>query len=308
MIIIRHPESTPQAAKGCAIAIGNFDGVHLGHQSLLTAAGDYAKKNNKPLAILSFEPHPRKFFAPDLPPFRLTPFQSKYELLRDFGVDYFFCMHFNYALSRLPADNFMRNILLAGPAPSAIFVGSDFVFGHARGGSVSTLQSYAAQGNFHVHSAELLADHGEAISSSRVREALKSGNPQLAAQLLGRPFRIIGHVQRGDQLARQLGFPTVNICLRDYQHPMYGVYAARVQTKDKTDLIGVANIGMRPTVGGKTARCEAHIFDFSGNLYEQRVGVDLIRFIRPEKKFAGIDELKVQIAHDSAAAKQILAA
>lgn len=306
MLIIRHPESTPQAAKGCAIAIGNFDGVHLGHASLLSAARDYARKNNRPLAVLSFEPHPRKFFAPDLPTFRLTPFQSKYALLRDFGVDYFFCMNFNYTLSRLSPDNFVRDILLAGPAPSAIFVGSDFVFGHARGGNVQTLQGYSTPGKFQVFSTPLLADSIEAISSSRVREALKSGDPALAAQLLGRPFRIIGHVRHGDQLARQLGFPTVNICLRDYQHPMYGVYAVRVQTKHKTDLPGVANIGMRPTIGGKAARCEAHIFDFTGNLYEQRVGVDLIKFIRPEKKFAGIEELKAQIAKDSAEAREIL--
>ncbi len=306
MQIIRHPALTPHTAKDCVLAIGNFDGLHRGHQFLLESARQTAVRDGRELAVLSFEPHPKKFFVRHLPPFRLTPFQSKYNLLKKSGVDYFFCLHFDHYLSRLSAGNFVRHILIDGIGASAVFVGSDFVFGHERGGDIETLRNYSAQGFFKTHAINLLNDRDTPISSSRIREALKSGDCNLAAQLLGRPWQITGHVRSGQKLGRQIGVPTANISMRDYQHPKYGVYAVRVKMPDGSAHNGVANIGIRPTVCGKWPQCEVHLFDFNGNLYGARLAVDLIEFIRDEKKFNGIEELKSQIARDIEKSKSIL--
>lgn len=305
MKIIRYLSSIPSAAQGGAVAIGNFDGLHRGHRFLL----EKAKRAGRPFTVLSFEPHPRRFFAPDLPPFRLTPFAEKAELLRDLGVDYFLCLRFNAALSRLTAQEFAERIVVTGLRAKSVFVGSDFVFGHKRGGNIETLRQMAARGGFTVEGVDLLTDEtGEAVSSSRIREFLQQAKPQEAAKLLGRNFVFLGHVRHRRKLGRQLGFPTANMLLHDYQHPAYGVYAVKVRVGEKL-YSGVANIGVRPTLGGEQeAQIEAHIFDFDGDLYGRKIAVELISFLRPEKKFAGLDELKAQIARDAEEARKILRA
>lgn len=306
MKLIRHIAAIPAAAKGGVVAIGNFDGLHLGHQFLLQQAKDEARSKKKPLIVLSFEPHPRRFFALALPPFRLTPFASKYKLLDHFGVDYFLCLHFNQSLSQLSADEFVQRILIDGLQASAVYVGADFVFGHKRGGSTETLRRYERNGAFRVHGSELLQDAGsEPVSSSRVRDFLKAGECEKAAKLLGRNWAIVGHVRGGRRLGRTLGFPTANVLLQDYQHPAYGVYAVRVHTPMGLRN-GVANIGIRPTIGGTTPQLEVYIFDFNQDLYGKRISVELIQFLRPEMKFPGIEELRAQIARDVDHAKEIL--
>jgi riboflavin kinase/FMN adenylyltransferase len=307
MIIINHLSDIPPACRGGVVAIGNFDGLHRGHQHLIDAAKSYAEKINEYLTVLSFEPHPKHFFAPDLPPFRLTPLAAKSDCLRRIGVDYFLCLAFEKQMAQLSAENFIGDILIDGLGATAIFVGSDFVFGHNRGGHIDTLNSYAMRGNYTVHPCDLLTDaDGTVISSSRIREALKSGNPKLAAKLLGWPWQIIGHVQHGQQLGRSIGFPTANISLDDYQRPQYGVYAARVHVLGRRDLPAIVNIGNRPTVDGASEKMETHIFDFNADLYGQKIAVDIIDFIRPEQKFSSLDELQKQIAHDCELAKKIL--
>ena len=311
MIIIRHISDTPAAARGAALAIGNFDGVHRGHQHLIDLAGEYASEEKIPLAALSFEPHPKRYFAPHLPPFRLTPFEDKARLLRQLGVDCFFCLAFGKKLSALSADDFIDKIILTGIKPAAIFVGSDFVFGHARSGNFAKLKHAAMQNNFIVPEiALLLADDGAVISSSRIRDALKSGDCPLATRLLGRPWQVSGHVSPGRALARQLGFPTANIVLRDHQRPAFGVYAVRVSGAGGGVISGVANIGLRPTVEGSdsaAAICEVHLFDWCGDLYGKKLHVDLIEFIRREQKFSNLEELKNQIAADCAIARRMAA-
>jgi riboflavin kinase/FMN adenylyltransferase len=329
MRIHRHAEHLPAAARGSVVALGNFDGVHRGHQAVIGEAVRRARAGGTTASVLTFEPHPRRYFKPDTPPFLLTRFRTKARVVAGLGVDHLFVLRFNRDLANLSAETFIDEILLAGLDAGHVVVGYDFVFGKGRAGRPETLRDrLAARGvgttvmPAVTASVDLPATEGEAdafvVSSTGVRDALKGGDPRAAARLLGRTFEIEGRVQRGDRRGRLIGFPTANLWLGDYLRPALGVYAVRVAVTEAHDSAltdnvawheGVANLGVRPTFGGLAEpRLEVHLFEFDGDLYGRRLRVALVEFLRPEQKFAGLDALRAQIAKDAEAARRALAA
>lgn len=304
MRVIRHLRDLPPALSGAALAIGNFDGVHRGHQAVIAAAGREAKALSAPHLVVTFEPHPRAVFRPADPPFRLTPRRAKLELFGALGVDATVVFHFNRAFAAIEAKDFVRDVLVAGLRARHVVIGENFCFGRGRAGTADFLREQAPAGGFGVTAVPPERDpQGAPYSSSRARELLRAGDPQGAAAILGRPFSIADHVRHGDHRGRLLGFPTANLMLGAHLRARAGVYAVEARLADGTRKPGVANLGDRPTVGGTDFRLEAHLFDFSGDLYGQHVDVALLHFIRPEMKFSGLDALKAQIAADAADAR-----
>ncbi len=302
MQIFRHHDNLPETVRGATVAIGNFDGVHRGHQALIARA----KALGGPLGVLVFEPHPQEFFRPDAPRFRLTPFRAKARLLEKFGVDFLFALHFDAAFAALSADAFMEAVLVRGLGASRIIVGADFQFGKGRAGNVDILRQRGLDRGFDVITFDLVGAGGDAkISSTRIREALRSGQPDVAAMMLGHAWTVEGRVERGDQRGRTIGFPTANVSLEGYLEPALGVYAVRVELGGR-QYGGVANFGRRPTFDKKDVLLEVHVFDFQGDLYGQPIVVSFVEFLRPEMKFPGLDALKTQIARDSQAAREKL--
>ena len=310
MRIFRHYESLPEDVRGAVIAIGNFDGVHPGHQVVINEAGLIAHDLARPWAGRTFEPHPRRLFAPDQPPFRLTPFRAKAKLIENLGVDMLIVQRFNKAFSQLEAKDFVTNALVKGFGASHVVSGYDFVFGHNRSGHCDLLLAMGAEHGFGFTAVNAIEDDtGEAYSSTRVRDKLLASEPRGAAAVLGRDFEIEGRVIVGESRGHGIGFPTANLTLGSYLRPVNGVYAVRASLESGTDvpwLDGVANIGVRPTFGGENVVLEVYVFDFDDDLYGRRLRVRLIDFLRPEKKFDGIDDLKAQIALDVSKAKEIL--
>jgi riboflavin kinase/FMN adenylyltransferase len=306
----RDLDSLPPAARGTVAAIGNFDGVHPGHRAVIAAAADIAARNGAPLSVVTFEPHPRRFFKPDAPPFRLASVRRKLELLAECGVAHVFALRFGAALAAHAADAFVDEILLAKLDLAAVVAGWDFAFGRGRAGTPATLAERMGQAGRSAHIvAAAAADDAAIYSSTAVRAALAAGDPQRAARLLGRPYAIDGHVRAGAKRGRTIGFPTANLGLGAHVPPAFGVYAVRVEgAVPGRSVAGVANLGVRPTVGGGLApQLEAHLFDFAGDLYGRRLSVAFAAFLRPERKFADFAALKSQIVIDAAAARQILA-
>lgn len=304
MQIFRHYEQVPESARGATVAIGNFDGVHKGHQALL----QHAKAQGGKLGVLVFEPHPQEFFRPDTPRFRLTPFRAKARLLEQHGVSLLFALHFNAEFASLSADEFITKVLVQGLGVRHVIVGEDFCFGKGRQGNLALLQQRGAELGFGVTTFELVGE-GEAskISSTSIREALRDGKPDVAAALLGHPWTVEGRVEGGDRRGRTIGFPTANLWLGDLVRPRHGVYAVRVGVDGGGTHHGVANLGLRPTFGGDPEpRLEVHLFDFSGDLYGRRICVALHAFLREERRFDGLDALRTQIAADAAAARRAL--
>jgi riboflavin kinase/FMN adenylyltransferase len=300
---------------GATVAIGNFDGVHRGHQAVIGEALRAARAAGRPGGVLTFEPHPRRFFKPDGLPFLLTRLRTKLRIIAGLGATVVYALRFNARLAALDAETFVDEVLVGGLGVAEAVVGYDFVFGRGRRGSPELLRERLAHhGRLcrimpPVAAASLEAEEGMIYSSTGVRDALVAGDPVAAAAILGRPFEIEGHVRHGDQRGRLIGFPTANIELGDYLRPRLGVYAVRVRIgRDPLVRDGVANLGMRPTVGGTAPRLEVHLFDFAGDLYGRQLAVALSQFIRPEIKFPGLDALKVQIAEDAARARDWLAA
>jgi riboflavin kinase / FMN adenylyltransferase len=310
MRVFRHTNASDDA-RGAVVAAGNFDGVHLGHQAVLGEAKALARRLDAPFAVLTFEPHPRVVFQPGLPPFRLTPFRAKSRELETLGVDLLFTLHFDLAFAQKTAEEFVAEVLVAGLGIKAVVVGYDFVFGNKRRGTAELLKTEGSKHGFDVKVvAPASAAGGVVYSSTQIREHLVAGRPRDAAALLGRPWEIDGRVDLGDKLGRTIGFPTANIDLADYLRPAPGVYAVRagIEEGGKTEWHdGAANLGWRPTVGGKDLRLEAHLFDFSGDLYGKHLRVAFIERLRPEQRFAGLDALKAQIAADCQKAREILA-
>lgn len=297
-------ERLPDTLRGGVIALGNFDGFHRGHQAVVGAAAKIAGKN--PLGILSFTPHPVRYFKPDLPPFMLSSDHQKAVLLRQFGADFIVLMPFNQRLKKVTAEAFVTSILVDQMGCSHVVCGEDFTYGHQRGGTANLLIEQGAKFGFGVTAiAPVGTSNQSAYASTAVREALKTGQPRSAAEILGRWWSIEGVVEHGDARGRTIGFPTANLSLGDYQRPHYGVYAVRLQIAGRM-YDGVANIGMRPTFKPPRELVEVHIFDFSDDIYGQRVLVELVEFIRFEQKFDGLEALKQQIAVDSATARKIL--
>jgi len=311
MRILRHPADVEAADRGSVVTVGNFDGVHLGHRAVLDYTREIARREGAPLALMTFEPHPVQIFHPEAPPFRLTPFRAKVHRIEALGVDLLLVLHFDRELSRVSAEDFVRRFLVEGLAARHVVVGYDFHFGHRRGGTPALLQELGARIGFGVSVLQPIAAEGGAVfSSTRIRELLTAGKPREAARLLGHPFEIEGRVETGDRRGRTIGFPTANLSLGDYLRPAGGVYAVRVGIEDRSGALtwhdGVANLGTRPTLGGTDLRLEAHLFDFAGDLYGRHIRAGLVEYLRPERKFAGLDALKAQIAEDAKAARAIL--
>jgi len=310
MRIYRHYDALPADARGAAVAIGNFDGVHPGHQTVIHEAGLIAGDMCRPWTVLTFEPHPRAFFTPDSEPFRLTPFRSKARRIAELGADLLIVQRFDKAFSSLPAEDFVNTVLVDGLGAGHVVSGYDFVFGHKRGGNCELLLAMGAKKGFGFTAVNAQTDSsGEAYSSTRVRERLGDADPRGAAAILGRDFEIEGRVARGEARGKSIGFPTANIPLGAYLRPALGVYAVRAAIEQENGEIwldGVANIGVRPTFGSDGVVLEVFLFDFDDDLYGKRLRVRLVDFLRPEKKFDGVDDLKAQIAQDSAKAQKIL--
>jgi riboflavin kinase/FMN adenylyltransferase len=297
------------------LAMGNFDGLHQGHAALIGAARDRARAAGVPAAVLTFEPHPRGVFMPGGEPFRLTPFRVKEREIARLGVDLLFVQHFDLAFAQKSAESFVEEVLLGAIGVGHIVVGHDCTFGNKRRGTPEMLRAAGAEHGFGVTVVDpVRGPDRTAYSSTHIRELLKSGKPREAAAQLGRSWEIDGRVMEGDRRGRTIGFPTANMALGEFLRPAFGVYAVRVSGDGPDDafsgrtLGGVANLGLRPTVGGEEPRLETHLFDTDADLYGRHLRVSLVDFIRPEKKFAGLDALKAQIAEDAARARAVLAA
>lgn len=311
MRLFRHISSVPDDARGAVVVIGNFDGLHRGHQVVIAAARAQADAQDSPLALLTFRPHPRRFFRPDEEPFRLTPFRAKVRAIEALGVDTLFVCRFDAKMAAITADAFVETILHQGVGASHVVVGHDFAFGNKRAGNPDLLRSKGAELGFGVTVVEPAKDASDEIySSSVIRQYLRDGQPRRAAELLGRLWEIEGRVLLGDQRGRTIGFPTANINPGEYVQQAHGVYAVRagVTTDGKTQWYdGVANLGVRPTVDGSRLLLEAHLFDFAGDLYGKYLRVALVEFLRPEQKFDSFEVLKQQIIADSQKAREKLA-
>jgi len=295
--------------------MGNFDGLHRGHAVLIGRARDLARETGRPAGVLTFEPHPRSVFVPTTEPFRLTPFRVKERELARLGIDLLFVQHFDLAFSKKSAEEFVGEVIVGAIGASHVVVGWDCTFGNRRRGTPDLLQAAGLQHGFEVTVIEpVRGEDATVYSSTHIRELLKAGKPREAAALLGRFWEIDGRVATGDKRGRTIGFPTANLGLDDYLHPAFGVYAVRVSGDGADDPLagrtigGVANVGLRPTVGGLVPRLEAHLFDIDVDLYGRHLRVALVDFIRPEQKFASLDALKAQIAEDAARARTILTA
>ncbi|MEO3473047.1 bifunctional riboflavin kinase/FAD synthetase [Roseomonas sp. CAU 1739] len=303
--IINGWRDVPAAARGATIALGNLDGVHLGHAAVLRAA--HAARPDLPLAALTFEPHPREHFRPDDPPFRLTLLPAKAAALAAAGASFVYALPFDDAFAAMTAEAFVEEVLHQGLGARHLACGPDFAFGHRRGGDIAFLAREAEKRGMGLSIVPPVQHDGEAISSTRIRRLLQDGYPERAAEKLGRPWEIRGPVVHGDKLGRVLGWPTANIWIGRHLEPARGVYAVTVALPDSTQAKGVANVGRRPTLGGDPeTRLETFIFDYSGDLYDQEIGVRLVRFLRPDAKFAGLEELKVAIAQDVVDARAAL--
>lgn len=292
----------PPAARGAAVALGNFDGVHLGHRAVIEAA----RAPGLTLACLTFEPHPREFFRPADPPFRLTLAPEKVAALAGLGVSTVYELPFDAAFSQLSAEAFIREVLVEGLGAARVACGPDFVFGHRRGGDVALLRRLGGELGVEVATAEpVMAPDGMPVSSTAVRQALAAGDLARVRALLGREHALAGEVVHGDKLGRTLGYPTANIPLGRQQQPRHGIYAISA-TIDGRQVSGVANIGIRPTVRETPPQLEAFFFDYVGDLYGRRLVVRLHAFIRPERRFPTIAAMVEQIAHDVADARRLL--
>lgn len=305
MRVFRDWRDLPDDARGASVALGNFDGVHLGHAHLLRAA--HRARPEAPLAVLTFEPHPREHFRPDDPPFRLTLAPERAAALAALGVGLLYELPFDHAFSQITARQFVSDILHDGLGARHLTTGQDFAFGHRRGGSAAYLAERAEALGMGFSAIPLVTDAEGPLSSTRIRRALQDGYPERATAELGRPWAIRGVVAHGDARGRTIGFPTANVALGRHLEPARGVYAVTVRLADGRVCKGVANIGRRPTVNeGPESRLEVNIFDFSGDIYGAEITVGLVSYIREERKFAGLDALKAQIAADAAEARRLL--
>ncbi|MGH7079974.1 MAG: bifunctional riboflavin kinase/FAD synthetase [Acetobacteraceae bacterium] len=305
MQIFRDWRAVPEAARGAAVALGNFDGVHRGHARVIAAA--HAARPDAPLAVLTFEPHPRELFRPEDPPFRLTLAAERQAALAALGVGMVYELAFDWPFSELSAEDFVVEVLQQGIGARHLATGADFAFGHRRGGDVGFLARRAEELGIGASVVPLLSDAEGPISSTRIRRLLQEGYPERAAAELGRPWAIRGPVIEGDRRGRTLGFPTANMALGRHLEPARGVYAVSVRLPDATEVAGVANIGRRPTVGGALAsRLETHLFDFSADLYGQDLAVALKAYLRTERRFPDLDALRAQIAADALEARRLL--
>jgi riboflavin kinase/FMN adenylyltransferase len=295
--------------RGAAVAMGNFDGVHRGHQKVIALAAEAARSLGAPLGVITLDPHPRVYHRPHEPAFRLMKRDQQARALEALGVEVLYVLPYA-ELAEVSDREFAAQVLHEGLGVRHVSLGFDNSFGKGRTGTPETMRRYGEEMGFGVSVAEEVTDvHGEKFSSTAVRDALREGRPEEAARVLGRPFAIEGEVVRGRQLGRKLGYPTANVPLDDYVAPRFGVYATRTRLPDGRKLPGVANIGVNPTVEGVTAPLlEVWLFDFDEDIYDQVIETDLIAFLRPEAKFASLDEMTVQVMKDADQARTLLGA
>jgi riboflavin kinase/FMN adenylyltransferase len=304
-----HRGAIPPALRGAVIALGNFDGFHRGHQAVAGEAIAWAKAEGRPSIIATFDPHPVRFFRPDVPPFRLTTLEQRQELYLAAGATAMLVFHFDAELAGTSAEDFIQRILIDRFGAHGVVTGGDFTFGKGARGNVELLRTLGGELGLQSRVVEAVAEGGETVSSSRIRQALRDGDPQLAAQLLTRPFAIRGIVEHGDKRGRTIGYPTANVAIDNYLRPKYGIYAVTGRILATGEVLhGAANIGIRPQFEPPKELLEPYFFDFSGDLYGQEIEVAFHHFLRGEAKFDSLEALIEQMDKDCAEARRLLSA
>ena len=298
----------PARFRGGAVALGNFDGFHLGHQAVVARAVAWARARGRAALVGTFDPHPARLFTPGLAPMALTTMAQRLDLMAAAGVDGAVVWRFDRALAAVSAGDFMGQALAGRLGATHVVTGWDFTFGARRGGNAGLLADAGPGLGLTAEALSAVLLDGVAVSSTRVREALRDARPEVAARLLGRPFAVSGVVEHGAKLARTLGFPTANLRLGDYVRPAYGVYAVRVVLPDGERRGGVANLGVRPMFEPPVELLEVFVFDFAGDLYGREIEVELVTYLRPEWKLDGLDALKAQVDRDKVRAREALVA
>lgn len=309
MTCLSHRDTVPDNLRGAIIALGNFDGFHLGHQRVVAEAVDWAKAEGRPAIVATFDPHPVRHFAPHVPPFRLTGLDQRHELFREAGADAMLVFDFDDELAATPADSFVRDLLGKHVGAAGVVTGEDFTFGKGRDGNETVLREVGATCGIAARAISPVMADGQDVSSSRIRDALKAGECQVAAGLLTRPFTVRETVIHGDKRGRELGYPTANMDMGAYLRPRFGVYAVtgRVLATGQ-ELVGAANLGVRPQFDPPKELLEPFFFDFSGDLYGQEIEVALHHFLRPEARFDDLAALKAQMEQDCEQARNLLGA
>ena len=297
----------PDNLKGSIVALGNFDGFHLGHQAVVSRAVARAFHERRPVIVATFDPHPVKFFRPDVPPFRLTSLDQRERLFAHAGADAMLVFEFGAELASMDAEEFVAGVLARRIGAAGVVTGDDFSFGKGRSGDAALLARLGPEHGIAAEAVPQVLLDGERISSGRIREALVDGEIGIATRMLSRDYAIEGTVERGDARGRKLGYQTANLDVGDYQRPKYGIYAVRVTLDDGSEHPGVASLGVRPTFDPPQERLEAHLFDFDRDLYGQRIEVALHAYIRDEKKFDSADALVEEMRKDAAEARRLLA-
>ncbi len=305
MKFINDLKSLRQNQPACVATIGNFDGLHLGHQAILGNLKQKARELNLPLTVISFEPLPTEYFMIE-PPARIYPLRDKIKRLASMGVDNFLCLKFSAELASTDPTDFIESILINSLNVKYLSVGDDFRFGYKRGGGFKLLQKVGEIHGMTVEDTKTQIQQGERISSTRIRKALSKGDIETANSLLGHSYQLNGRIRHGDKRGRTIGFPTINMKVPEHIAPQQGVYAVKVHGLGKAHLDGVSNLGMRPTVNGTENRLETHIFNFDGDVYGKYISIELKEFIREEQRFENFEDLKMQINIDAGVAKTIL--
>ena len=304
---VEHWRGLPPEMRGAAVALGNFDGVHRGHRQVIAEAARAAAELKAPLGVVSFEPHPRRYFQRESEPFRLMTIEQQSRALDELGVDFFYVLPFDEEMAAMSDHDFAKRVLAEGIGAKHVAAGFDISFGKGRTGDPELLAQYGRELGFGVSIAGAVADaDGEKCSSSAIRAALRDGKPERAAKLLGRAFAIEGIVIHGDKLGRTIGFPTANMPMEDYVRPAFGIYAVRTRLADGREIPGVAYVGRRPTVNGVDERLEVHLLDFDEDIYGQTLETDFVAFLRGDEKFDGLDAMIAQMDKDKANARRIL--
>ena len=307
MIRLTHDQPLPEALRGSIVALGNFDGFHLGHQAVVNRAIALGFHERRSVIVATFDPHPVRFFKPDVPPFRLTSLDQRERLFAHAGADAMLVFRFDAELASMDADAFVAEILARRLGVAGVVTGDDFSFGKGRTGDVDLLRKLGEQYGVRAEAVAQVMIDGERVSSGRIREALAAGDPGTATHLLTRPFAVEAVVERGDGRGHALGFPTANVSLGRYQRPAYGIYAVRIRLDDNSEHSGVASFGVRPTFEEGEEYLETFIFDWDGDLYDRTIEIGLIAYLRPEAKFESVEALVEQMRKDEAEARRLLA-
>ena len=303
-----HDGPIPDELRGAVIALGNFDGFHLGHQAVVTRAIALGFHMRRPVIVATFDPHPVRHFKPDLPPFRLTTLDQREEMFAHAGADAMLVFRFGAELAAMDAEEFVAEVLARRLGAAGVITGDDFSFGKGRSGDVDVLRELGKRHGIVTEAVSQVLHEGERVSSGRIRDLLVAGDPGAATRLLTRPFAVEGVVERGDgRGGAELDCPTANVRLGDYQRPAYGIYAVSVRLDDGSEHPGVASLGIRPTFEPTVELLEANLFGFSGDLYGRTIEVGLLHYIRPELKFDSMDALGAQMKTDADDAKRLMA-